>query len=973
MITRTLYFEQNFLNTWQKAKANKVEYINLSKNQFTAIDFPTFEMPDVQILELSYNKTEIEKLVIDAAIFPNVEYIFAYQSKIKSFEIKGNLSKLKEINLGENQIKTISLTLLEQCPKLKHLVLSKNELGNPPQSLFENKNGYEELESFIRKLKDGKVKVYQSKIVIVGNGRVGKTCLVKRWLFDKFDKEEKSTHAIQIYHKALEKLGKGEDFDFIQMNIWDFGGQDMYHATHRIFMKTKALFLLVWDMETESLPTCKEDDIEHQNYPIEYWLEYARHENKKNPVLLVQTKVKKEKHTIKRQDNIDKLLNKYGVFKELHIDSSLKKENEESGFEDLQLEIDNYIRKALNNQGETTEIPTSWWSVQLAIQTEQDKQVDTISFDKFTSICHNNHLSDSKDIAILRKYFHDTGVFFVLNDVIILNQKKAIEAIYMIFDRADSYRKFLQKDGIIEGIILEDTIWKAYSEAERALFIDFMLRCEVCFEIEDDRKEEDKWRTFPLKERTFLAPALLPMQKSKAMELTWKNEKNYIRYQFNFLKYGTLQSLIIRSRNYGETGNMWRFGTQLVDDNGGFVLIEGFTAKGTNYIDVHYRDYENSKQLLAKFDNTLLDFGLEFTKSFSDNEVKMKDNKEVSQERFEEVEKNLGNNNNPTKKQVEDMLQKYETFRDRFEKCGDDLQMSNLIEEIKTNYVPNMNSSEIGQFNSFIDQFIDQDKSFTLKKWKAPMITFLDTLMYRLNEEHKIKEKLEYKELKTTSNMNTSSIPESFITELKKQIADEYVIIADANFRRNIIRDISEKQKYEDYISACEGNIAFSEKKFLQRVQNQNQNISENEVKKLILELKEEIKKGFENQNLKMEELFAYLEESHKPLLIEILQQRSGDELKLMKQMYDKLSEIKASEANIFIDEISENLPANLPQREAIQTQLNSMEVTANGKLKLAIPLIPSILSYEIEIGKQWTEKIPKVWQAIVALFKRKA
>ncbi|TAG07081.1 MAG: hypothetical protein EAZ44_01180 [Cytophagia bacterium] len=765
MITRTLYFEQSFLNTWQKAKANKVEYVNLSKNQFTAIDFPTFEMPDVQILELSYNETEIEKLVIDAAIFPNVEYIFAYQSKIKSFEIKGNLSKLKEINLGENQIKTISLTLLEQCPKLKHLVLSKNELGNPPQSLFENKNGYEELESFIRKLKDGKVKVYQSKIVIVGNGRVGKTCLVKRWLFDKFDKEEKSTHAIQIYHKALEKLAKGEDFDFIQMNIWDFGGQDMYHATHRIFMKTKALFLLVWDMETESLPTCKEDDIEHQNYPIEYWLEYARHENKKNPVLLVQTKVKKEKHTIKRQDNIDKLLNKYGVFKELHIDSSLKKENEESGFEDLQLEIDNYIRKALNNQGETTEIPTSWWSVQLAIQTEQDKQVDTISFDKFTSICHNNHLSDSKDIAILRKYFHDTGVFFVLNDVIILNQKKAIEAIYMIFDRADSYRKFLQKDGIIEGIILEDTIWKAYSEAERALFIDFMLRCEVCFEIEDDRKEEDKWRTFPLKERTFLAPALLPMQKSKAMELTWKNEKNYIRYQFNFLKYGTLQSLIIRSRNYGETGNMWRFGTQLVDDNGGFVLIEGFTAKGTNYIDVHYRDYENSKQLLAKFDNTLLDFGLEFTKSFSDNEVKMKDNKEVSQERFEEVEKNLGNNNNPTKKQVEDMLQKYETFRDTFQ-VSVETQTNDLIQEIRKNYP--MNNADKGVFNGYVNEFISRNDNFNFEKWKVKVITFLDNLMYRLNEEHKIKEKLEYKEIeislsqevKKPSSEKTFIIPE---------------------------------------------------------------------------------------------------------------------------------------------------------------------------------------------------------------------
>ncbi|TAG91526.1 MAG: hypothetical protein EAZ20_03245, partial [Bacteroidetes bacterium] len=261
---------KDLTSVWQEAKANKINAIDISKNNFTTIDFPTFEMPDVKILELSYNQSEIEKLVIDAAIFPNVEYIFAYQSNIKSFQIKGNLPKLRELNLRENQLKTISKNLLLQCPALEYIVLKDNQLGNPPQSLFEEKeNGLGNLRSFWHNLASGKVKVYQAKIIIIGNGRVGKTCLVKRWLLNEFDENEKSTHAIQIYHKALEELAQDKkvDFDYIQLNIWDFGGQDIYHATHKIFMQTKGLFLLVWDFKTEAQDHCKDDKgIQYQNF-----------------------------------------------------------------------------------------------------------------------------------------------------------------------------------------------------------------------------------------------------------------------------------------------------------------------------------------------------------------------------------------------------------------------------------------------------------------------------------------------------------------------------------------------------------------------------------------------------------------------------------------------------------------------------------------------------------------------------------
>ncbi|TAG93273.1 MAG: hypothetical protein EAZ20_01785, partial [Bacteroidetes bacterium] len=709
------------------------------------------------------------------------------------------------------------------------------------------------------------------------------------------------------------------------------------------------------------------------NFPIQYWFEYARHEGKKNPVLLIQTKINKEGHKVFTQPNINELREKYNLLREIHTDSQ-NQNNDEEGFEDLHFEIERYIKNAIKSQEETTEIPTTWWNIQLHIQDLQDtlskNDLGVISTQDFHKICEDNQLTDTEDINILQRYFHNTGLFFVLGNQIIIDQKKSIEAVYTLFDREKIYHTYLKTEGIFTGKDLK-VIWQNYSTAEQSLFIDFMLKCEVCFEIEKIKNEYGSWKSKPFEEKKYLAPSLLSETKPDSQLRFWKDKKTFVRYQFSFLHYGILQSIIVRSREYAKTENMWRYGTELEDEKG-LILIEGCLEKSKNYIDVFY-DNEESKDLLQKFDNTLLDLqGREnFTKQYTENgcdfsenpPIFLKENQTNHQEKFE-VKKT-----NPTKNPIENMLQHYETFRSEFQVSimG---QTPDLLREIRKNYP--MNNTDKSIFDGIVDEFISRSDNFNFQRWKDKIIAFLDRLTDEPIKNPDIPTSKSNNEPKTTSNMTTSNIPESFITELKKQISDEYVMIADTNLRRSVTRDTSKKQEYEDLITACEENIAYSEKRFLKNVQNQNQNITENEVKKLILELKEEIKKGFENQNLKMEELFAYLEESHKPLLIEILQQRSEEDLALMKEMYAKISEIKSSEANIFLEELSDNLPANLPQREAIQTQLNSMEVTTNGKLKLAIPIIPSILSYEIEVGKQWTDKIPKVWQSITSLFKKK-
>jgi internalin A len=63
------------------------------------------------------------------------------------------------------------------------------------------------------------------KLILLGNGRVGKTSLVRRLIQNAFDPYEPSTHGIQLVPWDLS--AHGED---LRIHIWDFGGQDIYHG-----------------------------------------------------------------------------------------------------------------------------------------------------------------------------------------------------------------------------------------------------------------------------------------------------------------------------------------------------------------------------------------------------------------------------------------------------------------------------------------------------------------------------------------------------------------------------------------------------------------------------------------------------------------------------------------------------------------------------------------------------------------------
>lgn len=123
---------------------------------------------------------------------------------------------------------------------------------------------------------------HELKVILLGNGRCGKTSLVKRLRGLPFDPKEDSTHGIQLWEQEIDFHpvdARDGDEASANLKIWDFAGQDLYHSTHRLFLQSRAIFLICRTDhpdgadpatdENEKQSPFREEDV-HRG--LDYWL-----------------------------------------------------------------------------------------------------------------------------------------------------------------------------------------------------------------------------------------------------------------------------------------------------------------------------------------------------------------------------------------------------------------------------------------------------------------------------------------------------------------------------------------------------------------------------------------------------------------------------------------------------------------------------------------------------------------------------
>jgi hypothetical protein len=138
--------------------------------------------------------------------------------------------------------------------------------GTPWDDVLTNVHAhYADLESGVHH--DAEVSVF-----FLGNAGTGKTQLRRQLRGEPFDASVPTTHGIHVNEKMMELEGFPE---LVRLNLWDFGGQEIYHGSHALFVQGQAIFLILWTPKHEA-GSYSEGDLSFLHRPLSYWLDYLR-------------------------------------------------------------------------------------------------------------------------------------------------------------------------------------------------------------------------------------------------------------------------------------------------------------------------------------------------------------------------------------------------------------------------------------------------------------------------------------------------------------------------------------------------------------------------------------------------------------------------------------------------------------------------------------------------------------------------
>lgn len=112
------------------------------------------------------------------------------------------------------------------------------------------------------------------KIVIIGETGVGKTCIMIRFVQNRFNKNQLSTIGASFAEKEI-KLRKDDKEEKIKFNLWDTTGQEKYRALTRNFYAGAKAAILVYDItQLESFEKIRD-----------FWVKELREHCEKNIIL----------------------------------------------------------------------------------------------------------------------------------------------------------------------------------------------------------------------------------------------------------------------------------------------------------------------------------------------------------------------------------------------------------------------------------------------------------------------------------------------------------------------------------------------------------------------------------------------------------------------------------------------------------------------------------------------------------------
>ncbi|WLD11866.1 COR domain-containing protein [Planctellipticum variicoloris] len=493
-----------------------------------------------------------------------------------------SLSNLTSLSLSDNSLgaegaRTLLSAWADSTSAVRQRILDIRRNGDlsailPPEVL-DQLDAQAILAAFRRfrselRTRDGLQPLNEAKLLVLGNEAVGKTSLI-RFLVDNEprNQDEPKTPRAQIREK-IETKDWSVDGCPVTLHVWDFGGQEIMHGTHRFFLTERSLYLVV-------LEARREDD-----RSVYGWLKTIRNRGGDSPIIVVVNKCDPQKRHV-LQLNERELAEQYGVAAFLQTSCNDDDESRQS-IATLRARIAAILKGDDRLKHVRDPMPRSYLRIKYSLaEVARNRQV--LRTDEFIRLCEQAPVEDtaSSDRILeeaeqrgLLKLLHDLGTVVAhgvsrdapaaLREITLLDPNWLTVAIYTLLTNP------VVRDQLGEVRRSQLSEWldpQLYPEERHEFILDMMQHPDVglMFELPGHSREK------------YLIPEALP--KNEPDYGIWPQDSLHFRFQYEFLPPGLIPRFIVQShRNLSDQPTRWYTGVVL-QAAGCPILVRGYRDK----------------------------------------------------------------------------------------------------------------------------------------------------------------------------------------------------------------------------------------------------------------------------------------------------------------------------------------------------------------------------------------------------------
>jgi len=548
----SLYLSDNNLSDVSVLKELKgLTFLDLSINNLSELDTSLLDLKKLDTLDVSNNK--IIKIPYQ---WVNTPLDFFWNEYVSGIRIIGNL------------------------------------IQSPPLNIVEK--GDKEIRNFLKLIEQyGSEKIYEAKILIVGQPAAGKTTLRKKLFDDNYKPQpEKSTLGVEVKPNCKFEHTSLPDVK-ISASLWDFGGQEIQYMLHQYFLTPDSLYILIANDRNEITNY-------YNWFEMIRLLAYKKDCVEKIPVIVLQNNWENTSAS-----GFDEY--KYvQEFPELDINSYvLNLANNDKIWQHIRYELIPEKLSKLAIVG--SEMPKIVKPVKKAL--EKRKKENYISLKEFFQIAKKNGVESEEYKQNLLDFFHllGTALHFKndlnLNNYVFINPEWITHGLYAALDKntiKDQKGKF-KKDWIYKT-------WEneGYGLEERNLLLNLMLKekFDICYAIENDE---------------FIVPTALPEETpEEATKWDYSNNLNY-RYEYDFMPRGLVSRLIVRLNDIIDDQIVWKNGAMLkCCETNGLMKLEKIKGKENIKINIKNGTIDKQKELLIRIKQEIEKIHLSGFKNIND-------------------------------------------------------------------------------------------------------------------------------------------------------------------------------------------------------------------------------------------------------------------------------------------------------------------------------------------------------------------